>query len=41
VAGANADIRRSLLTHGVKPPAVVFAVSPEEALSQYRASAIA
>jgi SulP family sulfate permease len=39
VAGANADIRRSLMTHGVKPPAVVFAVSPEEALSQYRASA--
>jgi sulfate permease, SulP family len=39
VAGANADIRRALMTHGVKPPAVEFAASPEEALSRYRASA--
>jgi sulfate permease, SulP family len=37
VVGANADIRRALLTHGVRPPGVVFAPSPAEALSLYRA----
>jgi SulP family sulfate permease len=36
VAGANPDIRRALFTHGVKPPAVHFATSPADALSQYR-----
>ena len=39
VAGANTDIRRALLTHGVRPPAVTFATTPEDALSQYRAAA--
>jgi SulP family sulfate permease len=36
VAGANADIRRSLLTHGVRPPGVQFAPSTDDALSLYR-----
>jgi SulP family sulfate permease len=39
VAGANTDIRRALLTHGVRPPAVTFATTPEDALNQYRAAA--
>lgn len=37
VTGANEDIRRALLTHGVKPPAAEFAGSPAEALSRFRA----
>jgi SulP family sulfate permease len=41
VTGANADIRRALLTHGVKPPAALFAASPAEALSRFRAEALA
>ena len=36
VASANPDIRRALLTHGVKPPHVIFAASAEDALEQYR-----
>jgi SulP family sulfate permease len=36
VAGANPGIRRALFTHHVKPPAVEFAASPEDALSHYR-----
>jgi SulP family sulfate permease len=36
VAGANADIRRALLTHGLRPPGIAFAASPEEALQSYR-----
>jgi SulP family sulfate permease len=39
VAGANPDIRRALLTHGVRPPAVLFATSAEDALDQYREQA--
>ena len=35
VSGANPDVRRSLLTHGVRPPAVHFAATIEDALSQY------
>ena len=36
VAGANTDIRRSLLNHGVRPPAVQFAASTDDALTRYR-----
>ncbi len=36
VAGANPDIRRALLTHGVRPPKVQFATSVENALALYR-----
>ena len=36
VSGANTDVRRSLLTHGVRPPAVHFAASIDDALIQYR-----
>lgn len=36
VAGANTDIRRSLLNHGVRPPGVQFAASTDDALSRYR-----
>ncbi|WP_373503252.1 SulP family inorganic anion transporter [Aestuariivirga sp.] len=39
VAGANIDIRRALLTHGVKPPAVDFAANVDDALSLYRETA--
>ena len=35
VSGANPDVRRSLLTHGVRPPAVHFAATIEDALTQY------
>lgn len=35
VSGANPDVRRSLLTHGVRPPAVHFAATIEDALIQY------
>ena len=38
VAGANPDIRRALLTHGVRPPAVHFTASTAEALSHFRAA---
>lgn len=34
VAGANPDIRRALLTHGVRPPTVGFAASVDDALTQ-------
>ncbi len=36
VSGANPDVRRSLLTHGVRPPAVHFAATIDNALTQYR-----
>jgi SulP family sulfate permease len=36
VAGASTDIRRALLTHGVRPPHVHFAASTADALSQHR-----
>ncbi len=36
VSGANTDVRRSLLTHGVRPPAVHFAATLDDALTQYR-----
>jgi sulfate permease, SulP family len=36
VSGANTDVRRSLLTHGVRPPAVHFATTIDDALDQYR-----
>jgi len=36
VSGANTDVRRSLLTHGVRPPAVHFAATIDDALTQYR-----
>ena len=39
VAGANTDIRRALLTHGVRPPAVDFAATVDDALSLYRETA--
>lgn len=39
VSGANPDVRRSLLTHGVRPPAVHFAATLADALSQYREAA--
>jgi len=39
VSGANTDVRRSLLTHGVRPPAVHFAATLEDALTQYREAA--
>ena len=35
VSGANPDVQRSLLTHGVRPPAVHFAATIEDALTQY------
>jgi sulfate permease, SulP family len=35
VAGANRDISRALLAHGVKPPHVGFAASVDDALRQY------
>lgn len=38
VAGANPDIRRALLTHGVRPPEVHFTASTAEALSRFRAA---
>ena len=38
VAGANPDIRRALLTHGVRPPEVHFTASTAEALSHFRAA---
>ena len=38
VAGANPDIRRALLTHGVRPPEVQFTASTAEALSHFRAA---
>lgn len=38
VAGASPEIRRALLTHGVRPPEVLFAASVEDALAQYRAT---
>ncbi|WP_421694165.1 SulP family inorganic anion transporter [Aestuariivirga sp.] len=41
VSGANADVRRSLLTHGVRPPAVHFASTLDDALTQYREMASA
>ncbi|WP_290542165.1 SulP family inorganic anion transporter [Aestuariivirga sp.] len=39
VSGASADVRRSLLTHGVRPPAVNFAATVGDALEQYRGRA--
>jgi len=39
VTGASPAIRKALLTHGVRPPQVVFAASAEDALSQYRSGA--
>ena len=41
VSGANQDVRRSLLNHGVRPPAVHFAATLEDALTQYRETASA
>jgi len=41
VSGANADVRRSLLAHDVRPPAVHFAANVAEALTQYREPAAA
>ena len=38
VAGANPDIRRALLTHGVRPPEAHFTASTAEALSRFRAA---
>jgi SulP family sulfate permease len=38
VTGANADIRRALVTHGVRPPGVTFAATPGDALAGYRAA---
>ena len=35
VSAANPDVRRSLLTHGVRPPAVHFAANIEDALTLY------
>lgn len=39
VSAANPDVRKSLLAHGVCPPAVIFAASVADALSQYCAPA--
>ncbi|MEI8177989.1 SulP family inorganic anion transporter, partial [Aestuariivirga sp.] len=36
VSAANTDVRRSLLTHGVRPPDVHFAATIDDALTQYR-----
>ena len=39
MTGANADIRRALLTHGVRPPDVSFAATVDDALDLYREGA--
>ena len=41
VSGANPDVRRSLLTHGVRPPAVHFVPTIGDAIAQYREPAAA
>lgn len=41
VSGANPDVRRSLLTHGVRPPSVHYAATIDDALTQYREMASA
>lgn len=35
ISGANADIRRALLAHGVRPPQVHFAATIDDAMAQY------
>jgi sulfate permease, SulP family len=41
MAGANADIRRSLNAHGVRPPEVEFTASVDEALEHHHATVAA
>ena len=40
VSGANPDVRRSLLTHGVRPPGVHFVPTIADALTRYREPAL-